>query len=1045
VNLDDPISDLHIPARARRALLCLGIDTVGALLKVDTSTVETLKGFGQTTMHVIEVLQSSLANRVKGHASVLDEGAREAMAPELAPVTMDDIRQSLRGRALRVLERLRIEAVADFMNLTESDVMSLQNVGAGTWNEIWSIQQSHHFIGRHRAGEHPSGDDDGQQTDPFRAAVNELGPRAKRVLLGLNITSLDAFLRLDEPTVKQQPNVGKTTWRELRCAQKTLSQHGVSFPCDMPFSEESIRQMPLFSDWRSETPPDRLHPTFFPHDAVELLDVPSRASSALKKNAIHTIGELICTPKSALMEAGNFGVTSLRAIQESVLLHLQRRNGLIVDPGMDGASWRRLIGDILARCVRDTRQRRVLELRVGLLDGNPQTLDDVAKHVHVTRERVRQIERLARKEFSTYTSKQLLAPLLSAIHEWIQSAGGILTCEDVAQHLAGQYGWRTVPPAGAVRGFLGLCSGEFTIEHDYTCVETPCRGCGMAGQSVLSLLQRQHEASLNEGLAAIAASCAADCRLHLTHYDKFSHAFVVDLMKRCQGESPTVYVSDGRLYSRSEWMLRNASIGAKCEVILERASAPMHYQQVTEMLAREHDKNMKPLRVHAYLSPLSSVLMWDRGVFVHHKHARYDKTFVQHVAEMVCRRLSETVPFLSVFGLFREYCEQVVAAGIPTDRALYSVLRREASASLTCDRYPYIRLATAATSVRAHHYVEQILEDAGEPVSVADIRKRLSDDLGLRYTHCTQAMAAANHVIPIDDGRLMHLDDIMVSSACLDSIAQHAESLLRRIDHISVERLFADKKVTCLGAGIEGPRMLYGLLAHHMGDKLSLNRYPQIRMGGDEAYIGICDSIVAFVQSRGGPTPFSDIHDLFVQERRYGSSYVSVAVHDERLIQYYPGCYVTRNMLGVTSEHMAALLRLAKAAFEESLTAGGYWARLDTALEIHDDNLPALRGGYAWTADTAYSMLRRCEEIAFIGNARQTYVCIPNKHGITSLVDACETLVRNVYGGGCALAELEEHLVSAGVIRKHLTKAMLVASTHLDVTGHQVCVKDRRP
>jgi RNA polymerase primary sigma factor len=38
------------------------------------------------------------------------------------------------------------------------------------------------------------------------------------------------------------------------------------------------------------------------------------------------------------------------------------------------------------------REREVLELRFGLVDGNPKTLEDVASTYGITRERIRQIE-----------------------------------------------------------------------------------------------------------------------------------------------------------------------------------------------------------------------------------------------------------------------------------------------------------------------------------------------------------------------------------------------------------------------------------------------------------------------------------------------------------------------------------------------------------------------------------------------------------------------------------------------------------------------------
>src|SRR5208283_2559443 len=48
------------------------------------------------------------------------------------------------------------------------------------------------------------------------------------------------------------------------------------------------------------------------------------------------------------------------------------------------------LGDVL--CSLNERERRVLELRFGLGDGNPRTLEEVGQQFNVTRERIRQIE-----------------------------------------------------------------------------------------------------------------------------------------------------------------------------------------------------------------------------------------------------------------------------------------------------------------------------------------------------------------------------------------------------------------------------------------------------------------------------------------------------------------------------------------------------------------------------------------------------------------------------------------------------------------------------
>lgn len=52
----------------------------------------------------------------------------------------------------------------------------------------------------------------------------------------------------------------------------------------------------------------------------------------------------------------------------------------------------------------DEREREILRLRFGLDRGEPRTLEQVAQHFHLTRERIRQIEAKAMSKLRTRRS-----------------------------------------------------------------------------------------------------------------------------------------------------------------------------------------------------------------------------------------------------------------------------------------------------------------------------------------------------------------------------------------------------------------------------------------------------------------------------------------------------------------------------------------------------------------------------------------------------------------------------------------------------------------
>ena len=64
----------------------------------------------------------------------------------------------------------------------------------------------------------------------------------------------------------------------------------------------------------------------------------------------------------------------------------------VVNPGetVDQHLLRERIDEVLRSLT--TREREVIELRFGLRDGHPKTLDEVARTYGITRERIRQIE-----------------------------------------------------------------------------------------------------------------------------------------------------------------------------------------------------------------------------------------------------------------------------------------------------------------------------------------------------------------------------------------------------------------------------------------------------------------------------------------------------------------------------------------------------------------------------------------------------------------------------------------------------------------------------
>jgi RNA polymerase sigma factor (sigma-70 family) len=80
----------------------------------------------------------------------------------------------------------------------------------------------------------------------------------------------------------------------------------------------------------------------------------------------------------------------------------------VVADGLLGSEVEKLLSGL------DERERRILRLRYGLDRGEPRTLDEVGAELHLTRERIRQIERSALVKLRQPSRQQSVADLLAS-------------------------------------------------------------------------------------------------------------------------------------------------------------------------------------------------------------------------------------------------------------------------------------------------------------------------------------------------------------------------------------------------------------------------------------------------------------------------------------------------------------------------------------------------------------------------------------------------------------------------------------------------------
>ncbi|MBA7716382.1 RNA polymerase sigma factor SigA [subsurface metagenome] len=114
------------------------------------------------------------------------------------------------------------------------------------------------------------------------------------------------------------------------------------------------------------------------------------------------------------LDHGSLSLEDPATSDEVVLLGDLIPDTNLLSPAND--TWLTLLGEYLEEALNTTlspREKKVLQLRFGLIDGNQKTLEDIGMIFNVTRERVRQIEANALRKMKRCNYRKKLEEFLS--------------------------------------------------------------------------------------------------------------------------------------------------------------------------------------------------------------------------------------------------------------------------------------------------------------------------------------------------------------------------------------------------------------------------------------------------------------------------------------------------------------------------------------------------------------------------------------------------------------------------------------------------------
>lgn len=144
--VDTPLSDFELSVRSRNCLKQMQINTLGDLLRISEPELLAFKNFGETSLNEIKAMLSQ-RGLVIGQlaASTIDpfEPLRQASYADPAAASADPAVLSqpvgsleLSVRARRCLQRLGVSTLAELIQRSEAELLSIKNFGQTSLDEI---------------------------------------------------------------------------------------------------------------------------------------------------------------------------------------------------------------------------------------------------------------------------------------------------------------------------------------------------------------------------------------------------------------------------------------------------------------------------------------------------------------------------------------------------------------------------------------------------------------------------------------------------------------------------------------------------------------------------------------------------------------------------------------------------------------------------------------------------------------------------------------------------------------------------------------------
>ncbi|MGG1140075.1 sigma factor-like helix-turn-helix DNA-binding protein [Bacillus mycoides] len=410
-----------------------------------------------------------------------------------------------------------------------------------------------------------------------------------------------------------------------------------------------------------------------------------------------------------------------------------------------------------------------------------------------------------------------------------------------------------------------------------------------------------------------------------------------------------------------------------------------------------------------------TIYLWGRGIYIHSSFVKPNIELIEVIAKEAADKL-EKKPVITVTYLFDQYEDVLLENDVPTEYALYTLLRHYGSDYIALPKFPKIIQIGNTGSIRNADLLRDFIRSKGHEVSAKELRDEFMVNRGWKPFTVDFTLSTTQDIIQSDHGycTLLEFYD-HISENVLEPIGLQIEGKMNNLNHIQISGLFKEFESYCIANGIRTSYELYHLLRARYEERFVFPRYPHIvKHASDLNDISVTSLVEEYILEQGYEVSREEVLDWLINEVGARENALDVALQKSECILYYTrgmyAEYIHEETIGWNAEKQLMLKNavLEVLAREQQVNDKNF-ILVEKCLS---ENLPELDEGLSWTVDLFVDCLKRDEEFILLGS--RGIIIVPRTSSIQSETDFIQYILVKEFGGSAKMRDVKKKLMQYG-------------------------------